>query len=169
MPDGATLGDVRAQGTAVMAKITPKQERVVLEYLCDLNATQAAIRAGYSQASARMIGPENLSKPAVAQRLSELMAERNGKVQLDGQWVLERLVAIVDRDPDGSKNVVAIKDLLRTLELIGKHSEIGAFQDKLQVDAGEDMAELILAARKRHRAAAAKRNAANGEAEEAGA
>lgn len=65
-----------------------------------------------------------------------------------------------------SKLLVAIKDLLRTLELIGKHTDVGAFQDKVEVNAGEDMAELILAARRRHRLAAASR--ANGKAEEAG-
>ncbi len=95
------------------------------------------------------------------------MQKRNEAVELDARWVLERLKAIVDRDPDGSRNVVAIKDLLRTLELIGKHTDVGAFQDKVEVNAGEDMAELILAARRRARLAAASRG--NGKAEEAGA
>ena len=45
--------------------LTPKQERFVEEYLTDLNATQAAIRAGYSEESARSIGCENLTKPDI--------------------------------------------------------------------------------------------------------
>ncbi|MFA5753528.1 MAG: terminase small subunit, partial [Bacteroidales bacterium] len=44
-------------------KLTPKQKRFVDEYLIDLNATQAAIRAGYSERTARIIGAENLIKP----------------------------------------------------------------------------------------------------------
>jgi phage terminase small subunit len=44
-------------------KLTAKQRRFVQEYLIDLNATQAAIRAGYSKNSARQVGTENLSKP----------------------------------------------------------------------------------------------------------
>ena len=46
--------------------LTAKQQRFVEEYLIDLNATQAAVRAGYSRSSARQIGPENLSKPVIA-------------------------------------------------------------------------------------------------------
>ena len=52
-----------------MKKLTPKQERFVDEYLLDLNATQAAIRAGYSKRSARAIGAENLTKPNIQQRI----------------------------------------------------------------------------------------------------
>jgi len=48
-----------------MAKLTPKQKAFVEEYLIDLNATQAAIRAGYSPATAGSIGSENLKKPEI--------------------------------------------------------------------------------------------------------
>ena len=46
-----------------MANLTPKQQRFVEEYLIDLNATQAAIRAGYSEKTAKSVGHENLTKP----------------------------------------------------------------------------------------------------------
>ena len=49
----------------------PKQRRFVEEFLIDFNATQAAIRAGYSKKTARVIGPENLSKPAIADAVAE--------------------------------------------------------------------------------------------------
>ncbi len=52
-----------------MAKLTDKQQRFVREYLIDLNATQAAIRAGYSSRSARQAGAENMSRPAIAQAI----------------------------------------------------------------------------------------------------
>jgi len=59
--------------------MTPKQQRFVLEYLVDLNATQAAIRAGYSAATAEVIGYENLRKPVIASAIAverEAQAER---------------------------------------------------------------------------------------------
>ena len=51
-----------------MANLTPKQQRFVEEYLIDLNATQAAIRASYSEKTAYSVGHENLKKPEI-QRL----------------------------------------------------------------------------------------------------
>ena len=54
-----------------MANLTPKQLRFFEEYLIDLNATQAAIRSGYSEKSAQEIGAENLSKPMVAKAIQE--------------------------------------------------------------------------------------------------
>lgn len=78
-------------------KLTDKQERFCEEYLIDLNATQAAIRAGYSEKTAQEIGSENLSKPMVHARIAELKAERSKKLSIDADWVLRRLVSISDR------------------------------------------------------------------------
>ena len=61
--------------------LTPKQRRFVQEYLIDLNATQAAIRAGYSEKTAKSIGQENLTKPAIKAAVDEAQkttAERLG-------------------------------------------------------------------------------------------
>ena len=55
--------------------MTEKQRRFVEEYLIDLNATQAAIRAGYSPDSARDIGCENLTKPNIKAAIDRAMAE----------------------------------------------------------------------------------------------
>tara|TARA_R110002153_G_scaffold191269_2_gene344263 strand:+ start:20496 stop:20876 length:381 start_codon:yes stop_codon:yes gene_type:complete len=63
-----------------MAKLTGKQEMFVSEYLIDLNATQAAIRAGYSEKTASEMGYENLSKPQIAEAITEAkqkVAKRN--------------------------------------------------------------------------------------------
>lgn len=146
--------------------LTAKQERFVHEYLVDLNGTQAAIRAGYKASSAAEIARQNLRKVGIAERVDELKRERNEAVQVDGRWVLEGLKSIIARDPDGSRGAVLPKDLLRAYELVGKHTEIGAFVERLEVNAGENMAELILAARKRARLAAAKRNGGNSKHEE---
>jgi phage terminase small subunit len=78
-------------------KLTDKQERFCEEYLIDLNATQAAIRAGYSEATAQQMGSENLSKPVVHARIAELKTARSEKLNIDAEWVLKRLVAISDR------------------------------------------------------------------------
>jgi len=71
--------------------LTAKQERFCQEYLIDLNATQAAIRAGYSSKSAQVIGSENLSKPMVASRIAELKTGRAEALGIEASWVLERL------------------------------------------------------------------------------
>jgi len=54
-----------------MANLTPKQQRFVEEYLIDLNATQAAIRAGYSEKTAYSVGHENLKKPEIQKAIEE--------------------------------------------------------------------------------------------------
>jgi len=56
-------------------KLTDKQERFVSEYLIDLNATQAAIRAGYSKKTAQQQGSENLSKPVISEAIAKAKNE----------------------------------------------------------------------------------------------
>lgn len=74
--------------------LNDKQRRFCEEYLIDLNATQAAIRAGYSEASARQIGTENLSKPAVQSYISELQKERAERTQITADRVLREVANI---------------------------------------------------------------------------
>ena len=71
--------------------LTPKQERFCQEYLIDLNATRAAIRAGYSENSAADIGHENLRKPDIENKISELAKARQERVQIDQDWVLKNI------------------------------------------------------------------------------
>lgn len=78
--------------------LTDKQDAFCREYLVDLNATQAAIRAGYSVKTAPTIGSENLIKPNVQDRIAELKNERNSKVEIDAAYVLRRLVEIDQMD-----------------------------------------------------------------------
>lgn len=80
-----------------MAALTDKQQRFCEEYLIDLNATQAAIRAGYSEKTAKDIACENLAKPNIHARIAELKAKRSEKLSIDAEWVLRRLVSISDR------------------------------------------------------------------------
>ena len=81
-----------------MANLTPKQQRFVEEYLIDLNATQAAIRAGYSEKTAKSVGHENLTKPDIAKAIQEAQNKRTEQTQIDSAYVLKRLVEIDQMD-----------------------------------------------------------------------
>tara|TARA_R110000772_G_scaffold128672_1_gene236375 strand:+ start:222 stop:734 length:513 start_codon:yes stop_codon:yes gene_type:complete len=95
-------------------KLTPKQEMFCQEYLIDLNATQSAIRAGYSKKTAKEISCENLTKPNIQERIAELKANRSDSIALDAKYVLNRLIEIDSLDVldilDNTGNVRAIKD-----------------------------------------------------------
>ena len=82
-----------------MAKLTPKQARFCEEYLVDLNATQAAIRAGYSVESAGSIGSENLTKPEIRARIETAMAERSKRTGINADRVLRELGRIAFVNP----------------------------------------------------------------------
>ncbi|MDI9222135.1 terminase small subunit [Pantoea sp. EA-12] len=81
-----------------MTRLTPKQEMFCREYLIDLNATQAAIRAGYSKKTARASGCENLTKPNIAEQIARLKSGRNERTEIDADYVLRRLVEIDEMD-----------------------------------------------------------------------
>ena len=74
--------------------LTPKQRRFIEEYLIDLNATQAAIRAGYKKSAARQIGSENLSKLDISEAVAELQAERSKRGQIKADNVVAELAKI---------------------------------------------------------------------------
>lgn len=71
--------------------LTPKQEAFVREYLLDLNATQAAIRAGYSAKTAYSMGQRLLKNVEVSAALVAAKQERAQKTQIDADWLLTRL------------------------------------------------------------------------------
>ncbi|RVT36892.1 terminase small subunit [Acinetobacter indicus] len=97
-----------------MAGLTDKQQRFVDEYLIDLNATQAAIRAGYSEKTAAAIGAENLIKPNIQNAIQEAQARRQEQTQIDAAYVLRRLVEIDQMDVldimDDDGNVKPLRD-----------------------------------------------------------
>jgi phage terminase small subunit len=75
-------------------KLTNKQRLFCLEYIVDLNATQAAIRAGYCKKNARQTGYENLTKPYIEQEIQRLMDERAKKTEITAEKVLKELAKI---------------------------------------------------------------------------
>lgn len=127
-------------------KLTDKQELFCKEYLIDLNATQAAIRAGYSKKTAQEIGSENLSKPMIQERISELQDSRNERLQIDADWVLKRALEINERcmqhepviaggKPTGEYKFDAA-GANKSLELIGKHVDVQAWKENKSIELG---------------------------------
>lgn len=128
-------------------KLTKKQEMFVEEYIIDLNATQAAIRAGYSKKTAGQIGEQNLKKLEIQQAINEKLAEKKEKLIMKQDEILERLtqqgrreatdyqVVITEKPVTNEKgDVVAIeklpgivevptqnKDVIKALETLGKY------------------------------------------------
>jgi phage terminase small subunit len=83
-----------------MGKLTPKQERFVAEYLIDLNATQAAIRAGYLIKTARQQGSRLLTNADIAQAVQNGRKEVTEQLEVDSRWVLQRWIEIATADPN---------------------------------------------------------------------
>ena len=79
--------------------MTKKQRRFVEEYLIDLNATKAAIRAGYSHKAARDIGCENLTKPNIQAAIDKAMAERSRRTGINQDRVIQELARIALVNP----------------------------------------------------------------------
>lgn len=107
--------------------LTPKQEAFVREYLIDLNATQAAIRAGYSEKTARSVGCENLTKPDVADAVAAAQAERAQKCEISALWVLNEAKATYM----AARDVDKLSEAVSALKLIGSHVDVQAFKDRV--------------------------------------
>jgi phage terminase small subunit len=75
--------------------MTAKQQRFCDEYLIDLNATQAAIRAGYSEKTARAMGAENMTKPVIKAYIEARMKEKESELIADQDEVLKYLTAVL--------------------------------------------------------------------------
>ncbi|EPL1381719.1 terminase small subunit [Proteus mirabilis] len=78
--------------------LNDKQEMFCREYLIDLNATQAAIRAGYSEKTANAQASRLLANVSIQNRIKELKSNRNERVEVDADYVLKRLVEIDQMD-----------------------------------------------------------------------
>lgn len=130
-------------------KLTPKQQLFCDEYLIDLNATQAAIRAGYSAKTARSIGQENLTKPVIKEYIEKRMEEKEKNLIADQDEVLRYLTSVMRGESRASVVVVEStgdfmtmaremekapdeKEKLKAAELLGKRYAI--FSDKLDID-----------------------------------
>lgn len=128
-----------------MARLTEKQKRFADFYIISGNATEAAIKAGYSKKTAAVIGAENLIKPNlksyIDQRLEEMKSERTAS----GQEVLEYLTSVMRGEHkeqtliglgEGAQGVTEIdvgaKDRIKAAELLGKRHQL--FTDKIELN-----------------------------------
>lgn len=109
-----------------MGKLTPKMERFCQEYVVDFNATQAAIRAGYSIKTARAIGGENLTKPAVADRVAELANKLAVKAELSAIWLRDTVMDTMRRCSGHGPDEFNPAAVLKGADILAKH--IGFFE-----------------------------------------
>lgn len=128
-------------------KLTDKQEKFCNEYLIDLNATQAAIRAGYSEKTAQEIGSQNLSKLIISERIAQLREEIKEATEITPEYIINNLkkaisislgyephhVIVKDGDGNGSSVTTSQKldktdlpSFLKTNEMLMKH--LGMFE-----------------------------------------
>ena len=166
--------------------LTPKQSLFVDEYLKDLNATQACIRAGYSKKTAEFQGSRLLSNDKVSEAVAVGIEKRTKRTQIGADYVLNRLAEIDQLDVadildntgnfkpvlewpkvwrqtisgldvqeimlgDTESVIRKIKwpDKLRNLELLGKHVDIGAFRERIDMNVNLSLAERMAKARER--------------------
>tara|TARA_R100001086_G_scaffold7202_1_gene4291 strand:- start:551 stop:904 length:354 start_codon:yes stop_codon:yes gene_type:complete len=98
------------------------------EYLIDLNATQACIRSGYSEKTAKEMGYENLTKPHIQDEIQRLKSEREKRIQLTADKVLEDIERVRQKAEGSEQYTVSLK----ASELQGKH--LAMFTEKHKVD-----------------------------------
>ena len=108
-----------------MPKLTDKQTAFVREYLVDLNATQAAIRAGYSERTASRIGPQLLGKTCVWS-IENAQAKRARRVEIKAEDVLRGVIEVTTQARDSGD----LKTALKGYELQGKH--LGMWTEKVK-------------------------------------
>jgi len=126
-------------------KLTDKQQKFCEEYMVDLNATQAAIRAGYSEDTASVIGCQNLTKVNVAERIAELKAKISAETLVDAKYVINGLLEVHKRCLQAEPVMVRGEEGMeesgefkfehsganRSLELLGKH--LGLFVERREI------------------------------------
>lgn len=130
--------------------MTERQKRFCDEYLIDLNATQAAIRAGYSERSASSIGERILRNDDVRSYISEQLERIHNENTADAQEVMEYLTAVMRGKSvshvlafvgDGFQKVIEKppdeKERLKAAELLGKR--YGLFTDRVKLDADTEL------------------------------
>jgi phage terminase small subunit len=125
--------------------MTKKQERFCNEYLVDCNATQAAIRAGYSEKTARSIGQRLLTDVDIKNYIDKQMESMQGKTVASAEEVIQYLssvmrgqstASVLSMCGDGCQEVIEKtpdeKERLKAAELLGKR--YGLYSDRVNID-----------------------------------
>lgn len=129
-----------------MIRLTVKQKRFCDEYLIDCNATQAAIRSGYSKKTAGAVGYENLKKPQIKEYIDEQLKRIENDNIADTKEVMEYLTnvmrgksrsSVLSMCGDGMQEIIEKppdeKEKIKAAELIGKR--YGMFKDNVDLNA----------------------------------
>lgn len=143
-------------GGEQVGALTPKQERFCAEYLVDYNATQAAIRAGYSEKTAGSAASRMLKNVEVLARVREMQKDKIEKLCVTSDFVVMKLletlaqcmaaVPVMEWSAEEHKKVPSgefqfdSRGATKCLELIGKH--LGMFEDKVNVNASVNTGRL---------------------------
>lgn len=119
-------------------KLTPKQEMFALEYLVDLNATQAALRAGYSKKTAMEQGYQLLQKKAVQEAIQKAMDERSKRTEITADNVIQEIARIAFDDIknylDFRTELQHVGDEPSTGEPIYRYSQVIEMKDSKEID-----------------------------------
>ena len=141
----------------MILKLTIKQQRFADEYIISGNATEAAIKAGYSKKTANRIATENLSKLVIKSYIDERLKELSDKKIANQQEVLEYLtsvlrgessseVVVIEGQGEGVSKAKPIqkspdeKERLKAAELLGKR--MGLFKEKVELSTDEPSKKL---------------------------
>lgn len=108
-----------------------RQEAFAREFVKDFNATQAALRAGYSSRTSYAQGHRLLKHAEVGARIAELTQARAEAAEIDARWVLDKLLEVLE-DPG-----LHPRDRLKALELVGKHCAVVAWRENLRLQVPE--------------------------------
>ena len=128
-----------------IAKLTLKQQRFADEYIISGNATEAAIKAGYSKKTAKEIGAQNLTKLHISKYIAEHLAELNSKTIANQEEVLSYLTSVMRGEQreqtlrgigEGAQSIIDIdvgaKDRIKAAELLGKRHRL--WTDKVEAE-----------------------------------
>lgn len=115
-------------------KLTIKQELFIREYLICLNATEAAIKAWYSEKTAEAIGKENLHKPLIKAALDKVLAKRTDKLDITWEWVLYQLKELVEK----CTQTKPIKKVVKYDKVIDEEDENGKVKKRTETEYKEE-------------------------------
>ncbi len=131
--------------------LSPMQARFVEEFLIDVNAARAAIRAGYAKKNAKQQGYALLQKPVVQEAITKAIQARSERTKAGQDWIVERLIENVERAMTIEPVMVGSEKTgeyvyqgsvaNKALELLGRHA--GMFDDRLRLGVSNELSELM--------------------------
>lgn len=115
------------------AKLSAKMERFIDEYLVDLNASEAILRAGYKTRNQNRLAAELLRHPLVDAEIQKRTAERRDKMELKADYLINKLINMIEKDTTRDS------DVLRAIELAGKSIALWKERQEISGPDGESI------------------------------